>query len=214
MSEGAYFCLPGTKPKSINGHQWPMLLTSKAGQKAVFWSLLTMTIVHIPRCDNLKTSRTQNSSQLHISQVCISMCILLMPPAHAVRTHRSPGETDAVNLPMNTCMHVQNAQHILAASSSFCMHTSWVPEVFGTPQECLGKNMRVLLADAGLGYAQRSWDLNFQILVLPDRSYLSQFGSDGFPVVRGLQTLFLTRCPLLDLKKHCLMNMFSEILQR
>jgi len=36
-------------------------------------------------------------------------------------------------------MHVQNARRVLAASSSFCMHRSWVSGMSGTLQECLGK---------------------------------------------------------------------------
>lgn len=127
---------------------------------------------------------------------------------------RSPGETGTVNLPVNASMHVQNTQHVLPASSSFCMHKSWVPGMFGTLQECLGKNMRVLLAARSLGYPQGSLELHFPILRLPDRSYLSYIECAGFPVVTGLYVLFLTRCPIPDLKKHFLMKMFSEMFQR
>lgn len=134
--------------------------------------------------------------------------------ARAVRTCRIPGETGAVNLPMNTSTHVLNPQRVLPASSSFCMHESWVPGMFGTLQECLVKNMRGVLAAGGLGYPQRSLELHFQILGVSDRSYLSHFGSTGFPVVMGLQALFLTRCPILDLKKHLLVKMFLEMFQR
>lgn len=115
---------------------------------------------------------------------------------------------------MNTSTYVLNAQRILAASSSVGMHKSWVPGMIGTLQECLGKNMRGLLAARGSGYPQRNLELCFQILGLPDRSYLSHIGSAGFPVVMGLPALFLTSCPILDLKKHLLMKIFLEMFQR
>lgn len=61
--------------------------------------------------------------------------------AHGARTCKNPGETVTVNLLVNTSMHVQDAQHIPAASSSFCFHELGVSGMFGTLQECLGKNV-------------------------------------------------------------------------
>lgn len=158
-----------------------------------------MTVVHISRRDNLRP---------YIVRIAHS-CVW----AHTVRTCRSPGETGAANLPMNISTHMQNAQSVLAASSSFCMHESRVPGVFGTLQRCLGRNMRVLIQPEVWAIHRGAW-IHFQILGLPDRSYLSLIESAGFPAVTGLQALFLTRCPIPNLKKNFLMKMFSEMFQR
>lgn len=87
--------------------------------------------------------------------------------------------------PPNEYFHTRAKCPTRSACSSFCMHKSWVPRMFGTLQECLGKNMRSVLAAGGLGYPQRSLELHFQILGVSDRSYLSHFRSTGFPVVMG-----------------------------
>lgn len=60
-----------------------------------------------------------------------------MPP---VSEPMEPGHAN-VNFLVNTSMHVQNAQRIPAASSSFCFHELGVPGMFGSLQKCLGKNV-------------------------------------------------------------------------
>lgn len=114
---------------------------------------------------------------------------------------------------MNISTHMQNAQRVLAASSSFCV-------VSHGCQACLAH-----FRNAWAEIWESSWQpevwaihrgvwIHFQILGLPDRSYLSLIGSAGFSAVTGLQALFLTRCPIPNLKENSLMKMFSETFQR